>query len=168
VMLLGARCITPRVAREAVNWGVLVLIGSAFGLAHALDKSGAAAFIAEGLVRVLQPLGPHAVLAGIYVLTWLFASFISNAAAAALVFPVAIFAATASGLDPRPFAIVVALAASAVFSTPMSYANLLVYGPGGYKYTDFTKVGLPLNALCLAVALALVPWFWPLVATPIP
>ncbi len=163
VMLLGTRCITPRVARESVSWSVLVLIGSAFGLAAALDKSGAATFIAELIVGATQALGPRAVLAAVYLITVVFASFISNAAAAALIIPVALTTAQASHLDPRPFAVCVALAASAVFSTPMAYANLLVYGPGGYKYVDFTRVGLPLNLLVMAIAMAIVPYVWPLV-----
>jgi len=163
VMLLGTRCITPRVARESVSWSVLVLIGAAFGVAHALDTSGAAAFIASGLVRATAGFGPLGLLAGVYLSTVIFASFISNAAAAALVLPVALTACEAAHLDPRPFAVVVALAASAVFSTPMANATLLVYGPGGYRYVDFPRVGLPLNALCLTIALVLVPWLWPLV-----
>ena len=135
----------------------------ALGLAHALEATGAATAIAQALVGATTPLGPLALLTGVYVLALGTASLLTNAAAAALVFPIAITAARAAELDPRPFAITVALAASAAFATPVgSNAILLVHGPGGYRYRDFTRVGLPLNALCLAVVLVAVPLIWPL------
>lgn len=164
MVLLLTRCIAARGVRQSVNWTVLVLIGSAFGVARAMDDSGAATAIAELLVQVTGGLGPRGTLAGVYLVTVLFALVIGNAAAAALVFPVAIGAAQAAGLETRPMAIAVAMAASAAFSTPIGYAaNLLVYGPGGYKYLDFTKVGVPLNLACMAVAVGLIPVVWPLV-----
>jgi di/tricarboxylate transporter len=140
----------------------LVLIGSALGVARAMDESGAAEVVGRALVELTQSLGPRATLAGVYVMGVIFASFISNAAAAALLFPVAMTAAEAGGFDPRPFAMALALAASAGFSTPIgSPANLLVYGPGGYRYRDFIRVGLPLNVIFFVIAIALVPTVWP-------
>ncbi len=161
--LLATGCISGRSARLAVSWNVLVLIGSAIGVATALEQSGAAAVLAESLLAFTQPLGPVGVLAGIWILGALFASFVSNAAGAALVFPVAITAASAAGLDTRAAALALALAASAGFSTPIgSNPNLLVFGPGGYRYTDYTRVGLPLVFLCLVCALVLLPIFFQL------
>ncbi len=162
--LLATRCISGRASRLAVNWSVLVLIGSAIGIAAALEKSGAAAVLGESLLALTLPFGPIAVLAAVWILGALFASFVSNAAGAALVFPVAMTAAVSAGLDTHAVALTLALATSAGFSTPIgSNPNLLVYGPGGYRYLDFTRVGLPLMLICLMSALLLVPWLWPLV-----
>lgn len=163
LVLLATQCVTPRAAREAVNWPVLMLTGAAFGLSNALEASGAAARIAELVLATAGSLGPYALLTSVYLLGALFSAFISNAAAAALVFPVALSVAGSAGLDPRPFAVALALAASAAFATPIGYqTNLLVYGPGGYRYLDFTRVGAPLNLICLVIALLIVPMVWPL------
>ena len=162
VLLLGTQCIGLKTARTAVNWTVLVLIGSAFGVAAALEDSGAATGIAGLLLDVTEPLGPTATLIGVYLLGVGLASFISNSAAAALMFPVATFAAELGGYDARPFAIALAMAASAGFATPIGCPpNLLVYGPGGYRYLDFTRVGLPLNVAFLVIAAVGIPYIWP-------
>jgi di/tricarboxylate transporter len=162
VLLLGTNCIGVKTARTAVNWTVLVLIGSAFGVAAALEASGAAEGIARLLLSLTASLGPRATLAAIYILGVVLASFISNAASAALMFPIALMAAELQGVDPRPFAIALAMAASAGFSTPIGCPpNLLVYGPGGYQYLDFVRVGLPLNLLFFVVAMVGIPWAWP-------
>ena len=126
VALVLFRCIDARAARQAINWSVLVLIGSAIGLAKALEASGAAAFIADLLLAATLPFGPRATLAGVYLLGAVFASFVSNTAAAALMFPVAMNAAVTAGLDTRAIALGLALAASAGFATPIgSNPNLL-------------------------------------------
>ncbi len=162
VFLLGARVIGARTARLAVNWPVLVLIGSAMGVATALERSGAAAAAGETLLRLALPFGPRGVLAAVWVLGALFASFVSNAAGAALVFPVAMQAAAAAHLDTRSVALALALAASAGFATPIgSNPNLLVYGPGGYRYADYVRAGLPVALIAFAGAIALLPVFWP-------
>ena len=162
VLLVATGCIGLRGAREAINWPVLVLIGSAFGLSRALEVSGAAGLLGTGLLEATVSFGPRATLAAVYILGVFVASFISNAAAAALLFPVAMKAAAMGGFDARPFAMALALAASAGFSTPIGcQPNLLVYGPGGYRYLDFTRIGLPLNLLFLVMALTLVPVVWP-------
>ena len=162
LLLVVFRAISVRAAREAVSWNVLVLIGSAFGVAAAMQKTGMADAIGKVLVSATGPFGPHVTLAAVYVAGVVFASFISNAAAAALLFPIALTAAQAGGFDPRPFAIALAMAASAGFSTPIGcQANLLVYGPGGYRYLDYARVGIPLNLLFATVAIAGIPWLWP-------
>lgn len=164
VILLATQCVSPRAARESVQWPVLMLIGSAFGVSSALVASGAADAIGRLLLGGVAGFGPLGLLAGVYLLTAVFSLFISNAAAAALLFPIAATAAEAGGLDPTPYAVAVALAASAAFSTPIGYqTNLIVYGPGGYRYVDFLRVGGPLNVLCFGVAMAVIPWAWPLV-----
>lgn len=166
IALVATGCISTKGVRNAVNFPVLILIGSAFGIAEGLSNSGAADAIATTAVTVTASGGPVALLAAMYVLTVVFVYFVGNAAGAAIMLPVSLATAQAAGLDPRPFAIATAMAASAAFATPIGYQNLLVYGPGGYRYMDFLKIGLPLNALCLVVVMALVPWFWPLVALP--
>lgn len=162
LLLVVFRAISVRGARRSINWTVLLLIGSAFGVASALESSGAAAAIGHTLLNLTEPFGPRATLAAVYVAGVVFASFISNAAAAALLFPIALTAAHAGGHDPRPFALALAMAASAGFSTPIGcQPNLLVYGPGGYRYLDFTRVGLPLNLLLGTLAIVVIPWLWP-------
>ncbi len=162
ILLLGIRAVSPRTARASVNGGVLVLIGSAFGIAEALESTGAAAAMGHALLGLTEPYGPRVTLGAVYLSGVLFASFISNAAAAALLFPVAATAADVAHADIRPFAIALAMAASAGFSTPIGcQPNLLVYGPGGYRYTDFLRVGLPLNLLFAVTAIVGIPWIWP-------
>jgi di/tricarboxylate transporter len=160
--LFGVRAVSAQNAQRSVNWGVLVLIGSAFGIGKALDSTGAAEALGHALVELTRPLGPRATLAAVYVSGVVFASFINNAAAAALLFPIAATAALGGGHDVRPFAIALAMAASAGFSTPIGcQPNLLVSGPGNYQYGDFVRVGLPLNLLLAVVAIVAIPWIWP-------
>jgi len=162
VILLSTQCISPRAAREAVSWPVILLIGAAFGLASAIQDTGLADFLANGLLDAMDGVSPTALLAAVYLIAVVFSSFISNAAAAALLFPIVLNTAQAAGMDPRPFAVTLTMAASAAFATPIGYqTNLLVYGPGGYRYTDFTRVGLPLNVLCMAIAILVIPMVWP-------
>jgi di/tricarboxylate transporter len=127
-----------------------------------LLNSGAVHAVAHGSVAVLGPWGTYAVLAGTAVLTMLFTEVVTNTAAAALMFPLAVATALDLGVDPRPFVLVVALIASASFLTPIGYqTNLMVYGPGGYRFTDFGRMGLPLSLLLLIVATFLAPVVWP-------
>lgn len=162
VMLLLTRTITVGQARHAVKGSVLVLVGSAFGVARALEQSGAATAVGETLLAWTAPLGPRATLAVLYTLGVVLASFLSNAAAAALLVPIALAAAKTGGHDPRPFAIALAMAASSGFSTPVGcQPNLLVSAAGGYRASDFLKVGLPLNLLVGGLSVVAIPWIWP-------
>jgi len=172
VFFLASGCISPRGVRQSVDWSVLLVIGCALGLASALQASGAADIIGQLLWAISQALvspslQPIVVLASLYILAVVCASLLTNAAAAALVFPIALEVANIAGMNPRPLAIAVALASSAAFATPLgSNALLLVSGPGGYRYRDFLRIGLPLNGLCLAVTLLILPWVWPLTSLP--
>jgi di/tricarboxylate transporter len=146
-----------------VDWRTLIAIAAAFGMAKALVNSGAVDGIADFLVSVTEPFGPYAILAGVYIMTSILAATVTNNAAGALVFPFAVAIALSLGLDPRPFVMMVAFAASASFISPLGYqTNLMVYGPGGYRVMDFVKVGLPLNILLLICATIMVPMAWPL------
>lgn len=161
MVLLLTRTVTIVEARRSIELNVLIVIAASFGISQALLKTGAASFLAHGVIDAVGRLGPVGLLAAIYFVTMLLTELITNNAAAALVFPVAMSAASQAGLDPKPFAIAIAMAASASFSTPIGYqTNLMVYGPGGYRFTDFMKVGIPLNLICMAVAVTMIPLVW--------
>lgn len=155
-------CLSVGEARNAVDMSVLMLIAAAFGVSKALEKTGVASAVASVLVEVGAGLGPVGVLAAVYLTTLIFTEFLSNAAAATLVFPIAVDAALQLGVDARPFAIAITIAASAAFASPMGYqTHLMVYGPGGYRLTDFLKIGLPLDFLIFMVAIVCIPYGWP-------
>ena len=159
--VVALRCIAPGDARGAIDLSVLAVIGASLGLARALDRSGVAAAIADLLVEAGRGLGPFGVLAAVYLATMLLTEIISNNAAAALVFPIAFAAASQLGVDPRPFAIAVAVAASLSLATPLGYqTNLMVYGPGGYRFSDFLRMGAPLQLILAGVALFVIPRVW--------
>ncbi|HKK09044.1 MAG TPA: SLC13 family permease [Gemmatimonadota bacterium] len=156
-------CLTVGEAKRAVDWSLLVVIGSALGIAVAMERSGAAEILARGVLDASMGLGPVGVLAGVFAATLVVTELITNNAAAALMFPVALSVAGDLGLAARPLLVAVTLAASLSMSTPLGYqTNLMVYGPGGYRFTDFTKVGLPLQLAAGALAVAIIPLVWPL------
>jgi len=160
-MIVGG-CISIAEARASLELQTLFAIAGAIALGQALLSSGAVHAIAHTAVTTLGAWGPYAVLAGIAVLTMLFTEVVTNTAAAALMFPLGVATALDLGVDPRPFVMVVALIASASFLTPIGYqTNLMVYGPGGYRFTDFGRVGLPLSLLLLTLATVLAPMVWP-------
>jgi len=138
------------------------VIAAAFGLSAAMAGSGAATWVASQ-INTLGGFGPIALLAAVYLMTNVLTELITNNAAAALMFPIALQTAERADADPRAFAVAVAIAASASFATPIGYqTNMMVYGPGGYHYRDYLRLGLPLNLLCCLVALLLIPHIWPL------
>ena len=164
VLMVLTGCLTMRHAYASLDLSVLVLIGGAISLGKAMDVTGAAELIATQVVGAFGPFGPQAVLSSVYLLTVLFTELMSNNAAAALMIPIALSIANGLGVDPRPFAIAVAFAGSAAFSTPIGYqTNTLVYGPGGYKFLDYTRIGVPLNLILWLLATLLIPLWWPLV-----
>ena len=159
--LVATRCINGSTARQSVAWSVLVVIGAGFGIALALQKTGAAAFIAGGLVATAGGLGPLATLAVIYATTVLLSELLHHNASAAIMVPIAIATAGEIGADPRAFVLTVAVAATCAFANPVTYqAHLIVYGPGGYRFSDFVRVGLPLDLLGGVVALTVIPMVW--------
>ncbi|MBN1977844.1 MAG: SLC13 family permease [Anaerolineae bacterium] len=166
-MLLGAllvfatRCITPEEAYRQINWKVLILIASMLALGAAMETTGTADFLAAQIVALLGSAQPVWLLTGFFALTVLLTQPMSNQAAAAVVLPVAIQTARQIGLNPRSFAIMIALAASCSFLTPLEPACLLVYGPGRYRFVDFIKVGAPLTVLVYAIAIVMVMVIWP-------
>ncbi|MDZ7619540.1 MAG: SLC13 family permease [Patescibacteria group bacterium] len=160
LMIVG-RCIPVGEARRAMDLQVLVTIAAALGLGRALTESGAAEAIANTVVGSAGK-NPYVILVGFYLLTVLFTELISNAAVAAMLFPLAVALAAAGGFSPRPFAMALALGASLSFITPIGYqTNLMVMGPGGYQPRDYLRAGLPLMILVGTVALLLIPRIWP-------
>lgn len=161
--LIGTRCISATKARQSVDWSVLITIGAGLGIANAMTQSGAASFVAHGLVTAVGSLGPQASLIVIYLLCLLMAETLHHNAAVAIMFPIALAASAQLGVDSRPFVMTVAIASACAFASPVSYqTHLIVYGAGGYRFRDFLRVGIPLDLICAAVALTAIPRFWPL------
>jgi di/tricarboxylate transporter len=161
--VVGLRVLTPSEARDAVDLDVVVLIAASFGLGQAIQASGLADNLASTLIEPFGRFGDRGLLLGVLLATIVVTEMISNNAAAVLVFPVAVSTALAAGLDPRPFAIAVALGASSSFITPIGYqTNMMVYGIGGYRFTDFARLGFPLVILMIIVAMIFIPMAWPL------
>lgn len=160
-LLVWFRAIRPDEARMAINLSVLLIIASAFGISNAVMNSGLADQFGNFVAGSLGDAPPWVVLAVIWIGTVIATEALTNAAAAAIIVPVAISTAEELGRDPRPFVIAVALAASMSFVTPVGYqTNLIVYGPGGYKFGDFARVGLPLSVLMFVVAMLVIPAVW--------
>jgi len=161
-MILGG-CLTTREAYRSISWSSVVLIAAMIPMGKALETTGGASLVAEGLVNTLGDLSPVALMAGIFLLTTGFSQVINNTATAVLVAPIVIQAAVDLGVSPHPLLMIVAIAASTAFLTPIgTTTNILVFSPGGYRFTDYVKVGLPLMLIFLAVSLVLVPRIWPL------
>lgn len=162
VLVFATRCITPEEAYNRVSWTVLILIASMLALGTAMEVTGTAAFLADQIVRVAGHAGPLWLLSAFFGLTVALTQPMSNQAAAAVVLPVAVRTAYQLGLNPRSFAMIIALAASCSFLTPLEPACLLVYVPGRYRFLDFLKVGALPTILIYLLCLFLVPVFWPL------
>lgn len=159
--MLLLRCCSPSQARRSIEWNVLVVIAASLGLGLALEKTGAATTLAGLLIGLVHDQ-PWWALAMVFIATTLITQIITNNAAGALTFPIAMSTAERLGVSPMPFIICVMIAASASFSTPIGYqTNLMVYGPGGYRFSDYLRIGIPLNILLGIVAVGLAPFIWP-------
>jgi di/tricarboxylate transporter len=162
-LVLVTKCIDADEAFSFIDGRLLALIFSMLAIGAALESSGAVQLIVTAIAPSLSALPPFFVVWAIYLLTSILTELVSNNAVAVVVTPIAIGLATAMGFDPRPLVVAVMIAASASFATPIGYqTNMLVYGPGGYRFTDFMKVGIPLNLSIGLLASALIPIIWPL------
>lgn len=162
-LLILTRCITATASRAAVIWQVLIVIGAGLGIGFAMEKTGAAAALAHLVTGSAGSLGPLVALALVYGITVVMAEMLHHNASVAMMFPVAMAVSQQVGANPRAFVVAVAMAGCCAFASPTGYqTHLIVYGPGGYRFTDFVRVGLPLDILCGIVALLLIPYFWPL------
>jgi di/tricarboxylate transporter len=156
------RCITPEEAYRDIEWKAIILIGSMLAFGSAMEYTGTAKFLAMQIVEWIGHSNPVWLLTGFFALTVMLTQPMSNQAAAAVVLPVALQTAIQLGLNPRTFAMMIALAASTSFITPLEPACLIVYGLGRYRFTDFTKVGSLLTVVIYIIAIFLVPRVWPL------
>ncbi len=160
--MLVTGCCNANTARRSIDWEVLITIAAALGIGETMRSTGLAHEIAVGATSAIGN-HPMAALAAVYGVTMLLTELLSNNATAALMYPIAMATAKQLGLDYHPFLIAIMFAASCGFATPFGYqTNLMVYGPGGYRFSDFLRVGVALDLLVMAVALATIPQFFPL------
>ena len=163
LLMLITGCLQLRDAYRGIQGNVLLLIIGTFALGTAMEKTGASNYYAGAFIELLSGSSPLVILAGIMLLTSISTQMLSNNATAILILPIAISAALELGVNPKSFIIAVCFGASACFATPIGYqTNLLVYGPGGYRFGDFLKLGIPLNLIVLLIGTLLIPIFWPL------
>ncbi|PRO66027.1 SLC13 family permease [Alkalicoccus urumqiensis] len=161
LVLLVTGLIGWKSAPRFIQFDVLLLIACAIGIGAAMEQSGAASLLAGGLISSSSIFGIIGALAAVYLMTALFTELITNNAAAVMMFPIAYAAAVQLGQDPMGFFVAVAIAASASFSTPIGYqTNFIIYRPGGYRFADYVKVGLPLNMMYFIVTVSMVSWLW--------
>ncbi len=167
-VMLGAmavfvtRCITPGEAYRRINWNLWLLISCMLALGQAMEISGLADLLADQLVLLIGGTNPILLLSAFFVISLLLTQPMSNQAAAVVIIPVAIQTAVQLGLNPRTFAVMIAVGASCSFITPLEPAALIVYGAGNYRFFDFIKVGSILTVLIYVIAILMVPWLWPL------
>ncbi len=161
VMVL-TRCLTMEEAYRAIEWKGIFLIAGMLPLGDALNHTGAARFLATGVVEAVGSLGPTAVMAGLMVLTFAATCVIPTAALVVLMVPIILSTAADMGVAPYPMMMAMAMAASASFMTPISHpANVMVMGPGGYRFSDYLKLGIPLTLVVMITVMAVLPLFWP-------
>jgi di/tricarboxylate transporter len=163
VLMILCGCCNVEQARRSIDWQVLLAIGASFAVGQALEKTGAADGVTQGIVRAAGG-NPWLSLAAVYGVTLLVTELITNNAAAALMFPFALATAQNLGVNPMPFLVAIIMAASAGFATPIGYqTNLMVYGPGGYRFSDYLRIGLLLDLLVWVVTVLVAPLVWPFV-----
>ena len=162
-VILITHCVDSEEAFSFVDGRLMAMIFAMLAVGEGLDQSGAVGKIVNGVAPWLENLGPFALILSVYFIGLVLTEFLSNNAVAVIYTPVAIQLAEKLGHDPRPFVVAVMFSATLAFATPVGYqTNMMVYGPGGYRFSDFTKVGLPLNIIVMLVASALIPLIWPL------
>jgi di/tricarboxylate transporter len=161
MLMIWLKIVPHQKYTKAISWDILITIACSFGISKAMQNSGLADGIALTAINFAKNWGPVGVLACIFLITTIFTELITNNAAAAISFPIAMAAANQMGIDPKPFFVAICIAASASFSTPIGYqTNLIVQGIGNYRFVDYVKVGLPLNILMFIISIILIPMFW--------
>jgi di/tricarboxylate transporter len=162
-LMAMAGCFRLRDAYRSLEPEILLLIVGMIAIGNAMEKTGASQLYAESFLGIFQGLGPKVVLSGIILLSSISSQILSNNATAVLLLPVAISTALTLGVDPKPFIVAICFGASACFATPIGYqTNLLVYGPGGYRFSDYLKMGIPMNLIVIIMGSIFIPLFWPL------
>ena len=166
-LMVLTRCLTMEDAYRAIEWRAIFLIPGMLPLGTAMQQTGAAEFLAQQTMQLLGPMGPWWVIGGLYLITAAGTMVIPTAALVVLMSPIVLSASADLGIAPQTAMMAVAMAASASFTSPISHpANILVMGPGGYRFADYLKLGLPLTAVVFVTVMLLLPVFWPL--TPVP
>jgi di/tricarboxylate transporter len=162
VGMVLSRCLTIEEAYEAIDWRVIFLLAGIIPMGVALEQSGAALWLTQSILAPLAGSGPLLVLASLYLVTAILTAVMSNNATAVILAPIALSLAASMQVDPRPFLVAITFAASTSFATPIGYqTNTMVYAPGGYRFTDYTRAGGPLNLVFWALAVLLIPIMWP-------
>lgn len=161
IIMAWTKIFPPKKYTKYISWDILITIACAFAISKAMNNSGFAPLIASYVISMTDSLGAYGLLAVLFIITNIFTELITNNAAAALSFPIALAVANQLGVDPTPFFVVICMAASSSFCTPIGYqTNLIVQGVGGYKFTDFVKVGLPLNIITFLISIFVIPLVW--------
>ena len=161
IIMAWTKIFPARKYTKYISWDILITIACAFAISKAMVNSGVADAVARFIIGMSHHYGPHVLLAAVFIITNLFTELITNNAAAALAFPLALSISSQMGVSPMPFFVVICMAASASFSTPIGYqTNLIVQGIGNYKFTDFVRIGLPLNIITFLISVILVPLIW--------
>jgi len=159
--MIAVGCCSVNQARQSIDWSLLVVIAAALGVGKAIEMSGLADVVAAEIIGFAGG-HPWWVLVAVYFVTMVFTELVTNNAAAVLVYPIAMAAARSLNADAMPFIIAIAIGASAGFATPFGYqTNLMVYGPGGYRFTDYLRVGIPLDLVFMAVTVTVTPFVFP-------
>lgn len=162
VAMVITQCLTMEEAYKSIDWKIIFLLIGVLPLGLALEQSGATLWLATHVLEPLADYGPIMLLAAFYFITALFTEAMSNNAAAAILAPIAFTTAASLDIDPRPLLIAITFAASTSFATPIGYkTNTMIFSPGGYRFTDFTKIGVPLNFIFWGIAVLLIPLIWP-------
>jgi di/tricarboxylate transporter len=162
LLLVLTRSIRPEEAYQAIEWKVIFMLAGVLSMGTALEKTGGAELIAQGIEGVFSTYGNHVTLSALFLLTFLSTNVMSNNAAAALLAPIAITIAQSLGVSERPFLMAVTFAASLSFMSPMGYqTNTMIYAPGNYRFKDYLKVGTPLNLILWILASIIIPLYFP-------
>ncbi len=160
-MVLG-RCLTIEEAYQAIDWKIIFLLGGIIPLGLAMEQSGAALWLVSTVLSPFLDLGPLVVLATLYIITAILTETMSNNAAAIILAPICLSVAATMNVDPRPFLVAITFAASTSFATPIGYqTNTMIYAPGGYRFFDYTRIGVPLNLIFWGLSVLLIPMIWP-------
>lgn len=162
VIMAWIKIFPPQKYTKYISWDILITIACAFAISKAMENSGVSNILAQYIIGLSASYGPYVLLAILFIITNIFTELITNNAAAALSFPIALSLSQQLGVNPMPFFVVICMAASASFSTPIGYqTNLIVQGIGNYKFTDFLRIGLPLNIITFLISIFVVPQIWP-------
>lgn len=162
IIMAWTKIFPARKYTKYISWDILITIACAFAISKAMVNSGVADLVASYIIDMSHHYGPQVLLAAVFIITNLFTELITNNAAAALAFPLALSISSQMGVDPMPFFVTICMAASASFSTPIGYqTNLIVQGIGNYKFTDFVRIGLPLNIITFLISVFVIPLIWP-------